>query len=203
MIYIFFEPLYYILFYIVVYKYKNKLERKVPFNPTVRKKTVSNIEVPTNVPSAPPPPYAPAPLYPVLPSHFDSRVAPGINDYEARAAYYNGTLHTQNALRIEAQNASDILQQNQQRGALFEALFQPDGRQSPIPIGRSETEMMPGWLLNQPQPTTDASYASRAERYNGPYNVYVNDQPQTTGESHASRAARFNGQYNSYVNDVS
>ena len=203
MIYIFFEPLYYILFYIVVYKYKNKLERKVPFNPTVRKITVSNIEVPPNVPSAPPPPYAPAPLYPVLASNFDSRVAPGVNDYEARAAYYNGTLHTQNALRIEAQNASDILQQNQQRGALFEVLFQPDGRQSPSPIGRSEIEMMPGWLLNQPQPTTDASYASRAERYNGPYNVYVNDQPQTTGESHASRAARFNGQYNSYVNDVS
>ena len=195
MIYIFFEPIYYILFFIVVYKYKNKLERKVPFNPTVRKITVSNIEVPPNVPSAP--------LYPVLPSHFDSRVAPGINDYEARAAYYNGTLHTQNALRIEAQNASDILQQNQQRGALFEVLFQPDGRQSPSPIGRSESEMMPGWLLNQPQPTTDASYASRAERYNGPYNVYVNDQPQTTGESHASRAARFNGQYNTYVNDVS
>ena len=57
-IYIFFEPIYYILFFIVVYKYKNKLERKVPFNPTVRKITVSNIEVPPNVPSAPPPPYA-------------------------------------------------------------------------------------------------------------------------------------------------
>ena len=129
-------------------------------------------------------------------------LAPDFGDYEARAAYYNGTLHTQNALRIEAQNASDILQQNQERGALFEVLFQPDGRQSPpSPIRRSDSQMMPGWLLNQPQPTTEASYASRAERYNGPYNVYVNDQPQTSRDSHASGAARFNGQYNSYVND--
>ena len=58
---------------------------------------------------------------------------------------------------------------------------------------------MPGWLLPNAVNTNETD-AARAARYNGAYNVYVNDSVNPP-ETDAARAARYNGTYNAYVND--
>ena len=92
-----------------------------------------------------------------------------------------------------------------QQSEMFEILFRPDQsfrRRSTAT--RPPSAILPSWLVQQHPNAVDATetHEQRAARYNGPYNVYVNDtRAAVRPETDAARAARYNGSYNSYVND--
>ena len=103
---------------------------------------------------------------------------------------------------------------NQHQRALFEILFRPDqsfrlstapqNRQSTASHNNSQQEMLPSWLLPNAVNSGNETDADRAARYNGPYNIYVNDtRALASQETDAARAARYNGAFNLYVNDNS